>query len=264
MNDLLRDAMFRAGLTEEDVAGSLAVDPKTVLRWLEGRLPYRRHRWEVARLLGVQEIRLWPQLRAIQGVTSKPDEIAAVYPHRSSVTHEGWKDLLTSATQGIDILVYAGLFLVEDRELLDILIEKAHAQVPLRIGLGDPASPHVAERGQEEQIGEAVASKVRNALVLYRPLSSYKAVEIRLHRTTLYNSIYRADDDMLVNQHAYGIPAGYAPTYHLRRTERGEMFQCYVDSFERVWTHATPIVRERSATQTGMATRAVEGVASHK
>lgn len=245
MNDSLQDAIFRARLTEEDVAGRLAVDPKTVRRWLEGRLPYRRHRWELAHLLQLDENYLWPQLRAVRGLTSKPDEVAAVYPHRSSVTHHGWKELLASAKRNIDILVYAGLFLVENHELLDIVIDKARAQVRVRIGLGDPASPHVAERGQEEQIGEAVAAKVRNALVLYRPLSSYEAVEIRLHRTTLYNSIYRVDDEMLVNQHAYGIPAAYAPMYHLRRTERGEMFRCYLDSFDRVWTRATPVDRAR-------------------
>ena len=29
--------------------------------------------------------------------------------------------------------------------------------------------------------------------------------EIRLHRAVLYNSIYQADDQLLVSQHAYGI-----------------------------------------------------------
>jgi hypothetical protein len=44
------------------------------------------------------------------------------------------------------------------------------------------------------------------ALTLYRPLTNVQNVEIRVHRTALYNSIYRADGSLMVNQHTYGIP----------------------------------------------------------
>jgi hypothetical protein len=40
-------------------------------------------------------------------------------------------------------------------------------------------------------------------------------VEIRLHDTILYNSIYRADDEYLINTHMYGTRAGNAPVLHL-------------------------------------------------
>ena len=39
-----------------------------------------------------------------------------------------------------------------------------------------------------------MAAKIRNALMLYRPLCAAENIEIRLHRTVLYNSIYRADE----------------------------------------------------------------------
>lgn len=51
---------------------------------------------------------------------------------------------------------------------------------------------------------------VDTALTLYRPLSN---AEIKLHQVVLYNSIYRADDQLLVNQHAYGIPAAHSPVF---------------------------------------------------
>jgi len=57
----------------------------------------------------------------------------------------------------------------------------------------------------------------------------------------LYNSIYRADDQLLVNQHAYGIPAGLAPVFYLSATGGREMGALYVDSFERVWAYAVPL-----------------------
>lgn len=39
MNDLLRRALQEARLTEGDVVKRLDVDPKTVHRWLSGRIP---------------------------------------------------------------------------------------------------------------------------------------------------------------------------------------------------------------------------------
>ena len=39
----------------------------------------------------------------------------------------------------------------------------------------------------------------------------------------LYNSIYRADDQLLVNTHIYGIMANNAPVFHLRKIPGGEM-----------------------------------------
>ena len=49
-------------------------------------------------------------------------------------------------------------------------------------------------------------AKIRKALTLYRWVVGPENMEIRMHQTLLYNSIYRADDQLLVNQHAYGIP----------------------------------------------------------
>jgi hypothetical protein len=80
-----------------------------------------------------------------------------------------------------------------------------------------------AER--KKGIGDAMPAKIRNALSLYRPLG-----------TVLYSSIYRADNQLLVNQHAYGIPAAQAPIFRLNRTDSGDMATPYLDSFERVWT----------------------------
>ena len=84
-------------------------------------------------------------------------------------------------------------------------------------------------------------AKIRNALALYRPLCAVQNIEIRLHSTVLYNSIYRADSQLLVNQHTYGIPAAQAPMFSLSSTGSGEMTAMYLDSFERVWTGAAPL-----------------------
>ncbi len=109
--------------------------------------------------------------------------------------------LFESAQREIDILAYSALFVAEDAGILRILAEKGRARVTVRIALGDPDGPHAAQRGEEEGIGDAMAAKIRNALMLYRPLGAVQNIELRLHRTVLYNSIYRADGQFLVNQH---------------------------------------------------------------
>jgi hypothetical protein len=65
-------------------------------------------------------------------------------------------------------------------------------------------------------------------------------VEIRLHQGVAYSFIYRADDQLLAVQRAYGVSAGQAPVLHLKRTPGGDMFTTYVESFERTWNDARP------------------------
>ena len=57
----------------------------------------------------------------------------------------------------------------------------------------------------------------------------------------LYNSIYRADGQLLVNQYTYGIPAAQASVFCLSGTGSGEMAALYLESFERVWANAAPL-----------------------
>jgi phosphatidylserine/phosphatidylglycerophosphate/cardiolipin synthase-like enzyme len=231
--------MFRARLSEEDVASQLAVDPKTVRRWIEGRVPYPRHRWALAAMLYSNEHDLWPGLAPDADTASIPSEIVAVYPHRWAVPREVWYQLFNEARHEISILAYSSLFLAEDSGLLDAITARAQSGVTVRIALGDPDCPRVADRGRQEGIDDAMAAKIRNALALYRPLRDGGPAEISLHRAVLYNSIYRADDYMLVNQHAYGIPAAHAPVLHLRVSVGGHMFGNYLVSFERIWQSAT-------------------------
>ena len=92
-------------------------------------------------------------------------------------------------------------------------------------------------------MGDAMPAKIRNALALFGPLAEVDNVEIRLHKAGLYNSIYWADDDLLVNQHVYGMPAAHAPVFALRAVGESSMATTYVDSFNQVWETATTLAR---------------------
>jgi transcriptional regulator with XRE-family HTH domain len=240
-NERLRAALLQRGLSTTALAEKLAVDHKTVERWVSGRIPYRRHRFAIAEQLGVDEVYLWPDaLSRDQVAAASSSELIAVYPHRTEVPRDVWGRLFEEAETEIGVLVYSGLWLAEDSGVQRTLAEKARAGVRVRVLLGDAASSEVAERGGEEGIDEAMAAKIRNALAMYRPLRSVEGVEIRFHSTVLYNSIYRADDQVLVNTHLYGLPAAHAPVWHFRKVPGGEVAAAYLESFERVWEVAQP------------------------
>ncbi|TYK50745.1 helix-turn-helix domain-containing protein [Actinomadura decatromicini] len=242
-NERLRATLLEQGLTIAMLAESIGVDQKTVERWItQGRTPYRRHRYAVASRLGVDETFLWPDALSNEQVTAaSTGELVTIYPHRTAVPRDIWGRLFASAEEEIGVLVYAGLFLSEDTGIQRTFAEKAKAGVRVRILLGDPESPQVAERGADEGVDDAMAAKIRNALVLYKNLRKQDGVEFRSHRTVLYNSIYRADDQLLINTHVYGMPAALAPVWHLRRIAGGDLVNTYLESFERVWEGAAPI-----------------------
>ncbi|MGH8964383.1 MAG: XRE family transcriptional regulator, partial [Actinomycetes bacterium] len=170
-NERLRTALLQRGLPPADLAEAVGVDPKTIERWIGGRVPYRRHRHQVAVRLGVDETYLWPgALAADQVASASESEILVVYPHRWSVPRDTWGVLFDSAEQEIGVLVYSGLFLADDPGMINLFRAKAEQGVRIRILLGDPESSEVAARGSHEGIDDAMAAKIRNVLVLYRPL----------------------------------------------------------------------------------------------
>ena len=244
VNERLRTAMLRAGATADELALCCGVDAKTVERWLSpGRVPHRRHRWAAARRLGCEDDYLWPDApgeTSARRADANRAELVRLYPDRGSIPREMWQHLLGDAREHIGILVYAALFLAEDAGVRKLLAEQARAGVRVRLLLGDPASPVVAQRGEEEGIGpEAIGAKIRNVLALFRPVLQAGA-EIRLHGTVLYNSMYRADDDLLVNTHIHGYVATCAPVLQLRKIAGGGLVTTYLDSFDRIWDEAAP------------------------
>lgn len=235
--------MLERQVTPAKLSESVGVDPKTIERWIvAGRVPYRRHRYAVAAFFGVDEAYIWPDAMDRDEIAAASEsEIVAVYPHRWAVPRDAWGRFFGQAEREIGALVYSGMFMAEDMGLHRLFAERASAGARVRILLGDPDSPHVSERGANEGIDEGMAAKVRNSIVLFRPLLSSENVEIRLHSTVLYNSIYRADDQLLVNTHIYGTMANNAPVFHLRKIPGGDMVSTYLESFERVWDGAKPV-----------------------
>ena len=234
MNEILCRALLRARLTEEDVAAQLQVDPKTVRRWLEGRVPHMRHRWAIAAMLSVDETDLWPQLRSAR---TRPNEVVAIYPHSNAVPLDIWMRVLGSAQREIGILDHPGMLLAGDLPIMEVVAERAGCGVCVRICLSGSGTSDVAERATPTG-NNAAAGDDRGESAIYAPLREKEYAELRVHRGIAYSSIYFADDQLLVGQHAYGIAARQVPVLYITRVEGGDMADSYLDAFEQVWMDA--------------------------
>ncbi|WP_433379062.1 XRE family transcriptional regulator [Actinoplanes sp. CA-142083] len=241
-NERLRALMLQRGISTEELAAKCAIDTKSVERWLShGRVPHRQNRWTAAKLLDADETYLWPSIltRGVQGRGAGRSELIELYPDRASVPRETWLRLLGEATTNVDVLVHSGTFFAQVQpRIADELAERAREGVRVRLCFGDPACAAVAVRDEEEGLGNTLSAHIRASLIYYRSLVGVEGAEIRLHNTTLYNSLFRYDDQLIVNPHVYGSPASLNPAIRLQRIDGGLLFDLYCSAFERIWNAA--------------------------
>jgi hypothetical protein len=242
VNERLRTAMQRTGTTSDDLALCCGVDVKTVERWISlGRIPHRANRWDAARRLGADEAWLWPEAAAGRRDTAAQSELVRLYADRASVPRDTWLRLMADARDDIAVLVMSGTFYAQSQPRVGRQLADASARgVRVRLCFGAPSSDAVATRDREEGLGGTLAAKIRSSLTYYRDAARSGGAEVRLHGCTLYASLFRYDEEILANPHAYGEAASANPVLHLRKLDGGTVAQHYMDSFERVWDTAKP------------------------
>jgi hypothetical protein len=153
----------------------------------------------------------------------RPHGVGMLATEHSPTTRQ---DVLVECAGGL------GLSIAEDAELVRLLA----AQVRSRGGSAHPVGrpgQSACESAQDEGIHDAMAAKIRNAVALYRLLVAAR-VQIWLHPTVLYNSLYRGHDELLINQHTCAPPprtrrcctcdvGSRAGLHHLRRELRSDL-----------------------------------------
>jgi uncharacterized protein DUF5919 len=234
--------MQRTGTTCDDLALCCGVDVKTVERWVSlGRVPHRKNRWDAACRLGADEAWLWPQAAEGRRDTAAHSELVRLYADRASVPRDRWLRMMEDAVDDISVLVMSGTFYAQTQPRIGRQLAAAAAKgVRVRLCFGDPSSEAVATRDREEGLGGTLAAKIRSSLTYYRETARSGGIEMRLHACTLYASLFRYDDEIMVNPHAWGEPASANPAMHLRRLDGGTVAGHYMDSFERVWDTGKP------------------------
>ena len=214
----LKNALRRAGLTPEEFADIVRVDPKTVQRWVAGTTtPYPRHRATIARALDLTEHELWPDNTSPPASESDPrglaggGEVIGTWAHD---TDDGAPEPVTflSQTDGpIDLLEnFRGIQLTP--ELTRALVEHAEAGRQIRVLTNRP---------------------VRQV----EPLFGHPHVEIRFIEY-LERSFLRAGDAMLLALIMDYESDQPPPLLELRRTTDGGLFDRLLDNLNAIAANA--------------------------
>ena len=241
-NQRLRQALAVNGMTQATLAERVGVDAKSVERWItQDRLPHPATRASIAHALGQDETYFWPSLLSTrQSRDATESELVQIWPTRNAVPGEVWRSLLRQATKQVDILMYAGSFLFEAYDLVDTIRTKSADGTDFRVLIGDGRSEAVAIRSREEG-RPAIGDRCRSSLEYMSVVANLPGVHVRTHGTTLYVSVFRFDDSMLICNHTYGSFASHSPVMHLRRVPGGQLFDFYAQSVERVWATGQPV-----------------------
>ena len=163
-------------------------------------------------------------------------EIERVWPTRSSISSETWHALFSKATEALDILVYAGAFLIETLDLADVLAWKAARGTRIRVLVADPHSAAVGLRAAELSL-DWLPQRCQSTLDYLRRVDG---ISLRPHGASHYASLFRFDDLLLANTHAYGIWACHSPVLQVHRSSSAKLFDFYTNSFDRTWRSCNP------------------------
>jgi transcriptional regulator with XRE-family HTH domain len=239
-NGRLANAIRQRGWDTQRFAQEIEVDPKTVGRWVStGRTPHPRLRARAAEQLGVPMAVLWPEADALMNGMG---DLVGLYTTRAEVSPSSIRTLSVGANQHIDILAYAGLWLWDTVPgFAEVLATKISEGVAVRVCLGDPDSAAVLQRGDEEGIGANLAARCRLATGYARVIADADPTALRWSAATLYASILRFDQEVLVNMHLWGNPACSSPVLCLRHQSESGVAANVIRSFERVWQDAQPV-----------------------
>lgn len=221
-NENLRAALTRSGLTIEEFADVVAVDPKTVQRWLAGRVPHPKSRTRVAGALDTPEQQIWPELGSANDaegaggrsvITVPATDVLGGYAHADDPGAPHSRTLIERAGERIEIIARTLDALAGETEQL---LARAAAGCEIRVILIE--ADHRIEQ-----------------------LLAKDRIDVRATLAGEDHGLIRADDQMLLELWKIGYLSEPAPLIHLRRVSPGGLFDRLASHFEVGWREATPI-----------------------
>ncbi len=239
-NERLRASMVVRRYAPERLAAVLAVDPKTVQRWIAGRTPHPRHRWAVADVLEEDEHYLWPPEQS-GGLAASPEvELVAAQAHRADVPTDRWWSCSWEHGSASIFSATPCSSCGSSTRSFPSSCSARRRRAARYVSLADPNSPEACERDAEEGLAGGLQARIRTARLYLRCIDAAPGVALHFHRTPMYNSIFRCDENMFVTPHLYGVPGYTAPLLHLRRKGGQGMFDGFAAHFEAIWSTSRP------------------------
>lgn len=239
-NGELAASMRAAGLTAGQLAARIGVSARTVARWLAGRAPYPHYRDQVAAVVGVPVVQLWPQFAQL--------EVRDLYPNREAMPPGLGREVIAQAQEHVDVLADAAGYLWEGPGgIVPLLAARALAGVRVRVLLADPDG----DIANSEAAGRStmLASQCRVAVGHLRPLIAVSGVDVRLHDEVLHAEVIRGDHELLVTPRVTGQAIERCPVLHLHARIGAHTAAAYLDSISYV-AMRTRAVDERPPART--------------
>jgi len=280
-NEHLYAALHAAGIDADDLAVAVRVDTKTVERWLAGRTPHPRHRRTVARALNRPEHQLWPELtpnpteddgdehgRRPNHPTVRLGDLLGAYPSSSHPDALDALTVLAAAEQRIDLLDETLIHLLSRPDITDLLSDQAGGGCQIRILIAHPDStwmtsqdvlptdwaPATSRADQQPDLPYWKDPQTLKRLESERahgyltPLLEHPGITAREYLAPRFNTIIRADDQMLTTLHLFQQPQSDAPLLHLKRRTHDDLFDRFASHYDTLWNHARITLQPDPAT----------------
>lgn len=220
-NETLKNRLTDAGLTPEEFADVIQVDPKTVGRWLAGTTtPYPRHRARISRALGLTEHELWP------------DEIPA------PTAENGHRE--SNSVGGNEITGAWAYTTDEHAPNPGAIIENTGGAIEiLDNGIGvEITSALVAALVEQANNGRQVRLLTCAPTRRLQPLIGHQHVELRVIHGTVGHSLILVGDIMLLTFNLTGEANQPPLVLKLTLIAGGGIFERLVDNLDAFWDDA--------------------------
>jgi transcriptional regulator with XRE-family HTH domain len=218
-NENLKNALQKAGVTAEEFADIIKVDPKSVLRWLTGSTkPYPRNRAAIARALDLTEHDLWPDhtpatisagAAASDGAAS---DVTETWAHASDENAPDPVSFIAVADGAIELLDN-GRGIEMDGALIAAVIEQADGGRKVRL----------------------ITSLPKPRL---QPLIGRGKIDVRVIDGTSGHSLIRVGEAMLFTFDLAGEGEHPPPLLKLQRMAAGGLFDRLAGNFQALWDGA--------------------------